>query len=66
LVETDSPYLAPPPHRGKTNEPGFTRYVLNRLAEIKGISEGDMASQTRTNTLALFDQMKPQQRAGVW
>jgi TatD DNase family protein len=65
LVETDSPYLAPPPHRGKTNEPGFTRYVLNRLAEIKGVSEGDMASQTRANTLALFDQMKPQQRAGV-
>jgi len=67
LVETDSPYLAPPPHRGKTNEPGFTRYVLNRLAEIKGISEADMAAQTRQNTLTLFNKMKNLQplRAGA-
>ncbi|MGB2440739.1 MAG: TatD family hydrolase, partial [Candidatus Puniceispirillaceae bacterium] len=56
--ETDSPYLAPPPYRGKTNEPGFTRYVLNRLAEIKGLSEVDMAAQTRQNTLTLFNKME--------
>ncbi|NBX06905.1 MAG: LuxR family transcriptional regulator, partial [Proteobacteria bacterium] len=59
LVETDSPYLAPPPHRGKTNEPGFTRYVLNCLAEIKGLDEAEMATLTRKNTLALFDKMQP-------
>ncbi|MGB1895131.1 MAG: TatD family hydrolase [Candidatus Puniceispirillaceae bacterium] len=58
LVETDSPYLAPPPYRGKTNEPGFTRYVLNRLAEIRGLSEADMAAQTRQNTLTLFNKME--------
>jgi TatD DNase family protein len=59
LVETDSPYLAPPPHRGKTNEPGFTRYVLNCLAEVKGLDEAEMAALTRKNTLALFDKMQP-------
>ncbi len=61
LVETDSPYLAPPPHRGKTNEPGYTRFVLNKLAEIKGISELEMAQITRENTLRLFSKMQAQQ-----
>ena len=59
LVETDSPYLAPPPHRGKINEPGFTRYVLNCLAEVKGLGEAEMAALTRKNTLVLFDKMQP-------
>lgn len=59
LVETDSPYLAPPPHRGKTNEPGFTRYVLNCLAGVKGLDAAEMAALTRENTLALFDKMQP-------
>lgn len=58
LVETDSPYLAPVPHRGRTNEPGYTRYVLNKLAAIKGVSEAEMAAQTRANTLRLFSRMK--------
>ena len=62
LVETDSPYLAPPPHRGKTNEPGFTRYVVNCLAEVKGLDEAEMAALTRKNTLALFDKMQPKTR----
>jgi len=57
LVETDSPYLAPMPHRGKTNEPGFTRHVLNKLAEVRGVSEAEMAHQTRENTLRLFSKM---------
>ena len=54
LVETDAPYLAPTPHRGKTNEPGYTRYVLDRLAEVRNTSSEKMAEQTRKNTLRLF------------
>ena len=57
LVETDSPYLAPTPHRGKTNEPGYTRHVLDRLAEVRNISPEKMAEQTRQNTLRLFTHM---------
>jgi len=57
LVETDSPYLAPAPHRGKTNEPGFTRHVLDRLAEVRGTTTEQMARQTRENTLRLFSRM---------
>ena len=65
LVETDAPYLAPVPHRGGVNEPGFTRYVLNRLAEIKGKSQQDMAEITRRNTLNLFSKMKCDYNNGV-
>ena len=63
LVETDSPYLAPTPHRGQTNEPGFTRHVLDRLADIRGTSVEDMATQTRANTLRLFSRLSPDQAA---
>jgi len=64
LVETDSPYLAPTPHRGQTNEPGYTRHVLDRLAELRGTSVEEMASQTRKNTLRLFSRMATSQVAG--
>lgn len=64
LVETDSPYLAPTPYRGKTNEPGYTRHVLDRLAEERGASVGQMAHQTRANTLRLFSRMSCSQVAG--
>ena len=57
LVETDSPYLAPVPHRGKTNEPGYARHVLDRLAEVRNTSPKKMAEQTRQNTLRLFTHM---------
>ena len=57
LVETDSPYLAPTPFRGKTNEPGYTRHVLERLAEVRNTSIEHMAEQTRDNTLRLFANM---------
>ena len=57
LVETDSPYLAPKPHRGKTNEPGYTRHVLERLAQLRNTSPDKMAEQTRQNTLRLFKNM---------
>ena len=61
LVETDSPYLAPTPHRGKTNEPGYTRHVLERLAQVRNISPEKMAEQTRQNTLRLFTHMSAAQ-----
>ena len=57
LVETDSPYLAPTPYRGKTNEPGYTRYVCEKVAEIKQVELSEMARQTRQNTYALFTKM---------
>ena len=57
LVETDSPYLAPTPYRGKTNEPGYTRYVCEKIAEIKQVGLSEMARQTRQNTYELFTKM---------
>jgi TatD DNase family protein len=55
LIETDSPYLAPIPHRGKGNEPGFVKYILSCLAAARGQPELDMASQTSANFFRLFD-----------
>ena len=54
LVETDSPYLAPVPHRGKTNEPSFVRHTAEFLAELKGITYEDLAQQTTANFFNLF------------
>lgn len=59
LVETDAPYLAPVPMRGKSNEPAFTRHTLSKLAEIRGQDESDMMAITRDNTLRLFSRMEP-------
>jgi len=54
LVETDSPYLAPVPHRGKPNEPQFVRDVAEFVAELKGVSFAQLAEQTTTNFHRLF------------
>jgi TatD DNase family protein len=54
LVETDSPYLSPVPHRGKPNEPGRTRFVAEKLAEIHNISFDEMANRTTENAIELF------------
>tara|TARA_R110000868_G_scaffold189695_1_gene432916 strand:+ start:100656 stop:101453 length:798 start_codon:yes stop_codon:yes gene_type:complete len=54
LVETDAPYLAPIPHRGKRNEPAFTRHVLEKLAEIKGLQPSEVAYATTENFFNLF------------
>ena len=54
LVETDAPYLAPDPVRGKTNEPAFLAYTAARLAVLRGVSEAEMARLTTENFLRLF------------
>lgn len=54
LVETDAPFLAPVPHRGKTNEPAFVRHTAERLAELRGLPFEEMAKQTTDNFARLF------------
>lgn len=54
LVETDAPFLAPVPNRGKTNEPGFVRHTGEKLAELRELSAKDMAKQTTDNFARLF------------
>ena len=54
LVETDSPYLAPPPHRGKRNEPAYVAHTARRMAEELGMSEADFAARTTANFDRLF------------
>lgn len=54
LIETDSPYLAPVPFRGKTNEPAFVRHVAERIAELKGLPLATVADQTTQNYFNLF------------
>ena len=54
LVETDSPFLAPVPMRGKKNEPSFIKYTLKKLADIKNIDVSEMISLTTKNFNNLF------------
>ena len=54
LVETDSPYLAPVPQRGKTNEPGWVRHVAEEIARLRGISLETVAAATTGNFFRLF------------
>jgi len=54
LVETDSPYLAPVPYRGKTNEPALVRYVAEEIARLRGIDLAEVATSTTSNFFHLF------------
>ena len=54
LIETDSPFLAPVPNRGKKNEPSFIDYTAQKLAEIKNISKSDLVNFTTNNFNKLF------------
>ena len=64
LVETDAPFLAPEPYRGKTNEPSYVVHTAATLAEVKGVSPAELASATTDNFFRLFRKVKrPAQRA---
>jgi len=54
LIETDSPYLAPVPHRGKMNEPGWVKHVAEYLADLKQVSLAQVEQQTTQNFFTLF------------
>ncbi len=54
LVETDTPYLAPVPFRGRRNEPSYVAFVVERLAQLKGVTPERLAEATATNTRSLF------------
>jgi len=61
LVETDAPFLAPMPLRGKTNEPAFVVHTARMLAELKGVSESELAAATTANFFRLFTKVtRPQ------
>ena len=54
LVETDAPFLAPPPHRGKRNEPAFVVEVARKVATLRGTSLEDVALAAKENFARLF------------
>jgi len=58
LVETDSPYLAPIPKRGKRNEPSYVAYTAAKMAELKGLSETEIAHATTENFFRLFSRAR--------
>jgi TatD DNase family protein len=54
LIETDSPYLAPVPHRGQTNQPGFVKHVAEEIARVRGITPEAVGAATSENFFRLF------------
>ena len=64
LVETDAPYLAPLPYRGKRNEPAYVAETAKVLADVRGVSAGEMAQQTTENFFRLFNKV-PRQLANA-
>ncbi|WP_291009514.1 TatD family hydrolase [Hydrogenophaga sp.] len=59
LIETDSPYLAPVPHRGKTNSPAYVPFVARQIAEVKGLPVEAVAQATSANFDQLFTRVTP-------
>jgi len=59
LVETDSPYLAPVPHRGKSNQPAFVKHVAEEIARLRGITVEEVARATTENFFRLFRHARP-------
>lgn len=55
MIETDAPYLAPEPHRGKRNEPLYVRYVAEKIAGIKGLEFDEVVKQTTKNAMEFFN-----------
>lgn len=58
LVETDAPYLAPVPYRGKRNEPSYVRHVAEGVASLRGITTEEVTSATTSNFYRLFNSLK--------
>ena len=58
LIETDAPYLAPMPYRGKINQPGYVKHVAEEIARLRGISIDEVATATTDNFYRLFPQVK--------
>lgn len=54
LIETDCPYLAPHPYRGKRNEPSYVKLVAEQIAELKGVTYEEVAQKTMENAIKLF------------
>ena len=54
LVETDAPYLAPVPHRGKLNQPAYVHYVAEEIAKLRGLTLETVAEATSRNFFSLF------------
>jgi len=55
LVETDAPYLAPVPHRGKVNEPAYVHYTARKIAELRGVPFDTIAQETSANAKRIFN-----------
>jgi len=58
LIETDSPYLAPVPYRGKTNNPSYVPYVAEQIAQLRQLPVADIARATSDNFDTLFRDVK--------
>lgn len=65
LVETDAPYLAPVPYRGKSNEPAYVRYVAEELAKIRDTPFDELAQSTTENFFTLFKNATPEHNISV-
>jgi TatD DNase family protein len=63
LIETDAPYLAPVPKRGKPNEPSYVSYTADFLAEHLGLSRTELGQGTRENFFRLFSRAEPPKQA---
>ena len=58
LIETDSPYLAPVPHRGKRNEPSYVVNTAEAIAQLRGLTKEEIGGQTAENFYRLFPQTR--------